>query len=125
MNPFKNMGRKFMMLLALAFVFVAPVMGQDAFPDINTITPQNLFVSTVDPLFGLVTILFGYISAYLPIVKKWAPFYRVIAFALALGLGLHLFGGESIWKLAFTYFISSGMYAVILSNILKSPKAVQ
>jgi len=120
---FQNLGRKFLMIIALAFVFAGPVMGQDVtFPDINTITPENLFYSTVDPLFSLLVILFGYLSAYIPGINKWAPFYRVAAFALAVGLGFHLFGA-SVWKLAFTYFMSSGLYAVILQNILKSPKA--
>lgn len=112
------------MLLALCFVFAANCLAQDvSFPDISTITPQNLFTATVEPLYGLLVILSGYLSAYIPGIKKWAPFYRVAAFALAVGLGFHLFGA-SVWKLAFTWFISSGLYAVILANILKSPKAV-
>jgi len=123
-HVFQNIGRKFTLFLALAFVFAGPVLGQDvSFPDINTITPENLFTSTVEPLFGLLVILFGYLSAYIPGINKWAPFYRVAAFALAVGLGFHLFGA-SVWKLAFTYFMSSGLYAVILQHILKSPKAV-
>ena len=118
------MKNRFLLALASMFIFASQVLCQDvSFPDISTITPQNLFQSTVEPLFGLLVILFGYLSAYIPGVNKWQPFYRVAAFALAVGLGFHLFGA-SVWKLAFTYFMSSGLYAVILQNILKSPKAV-
>ena len=114
-----------MLLLALSFVFAGSVMAQDVnFPDINTITAENLFSSTIEPLYGLLVILFGYLSAYIPVVKKWAAFYRVIAFALALGLGLYLFGA-SAWKLGFTYLLSSGLYVVFLKNILASPKAAK
>ena len=90
--------------------------------DINTLTPQTLFDTTVEPLYGLVVILFGYLSAFIPGVKKLAPFYRVAAFALAAGLGFHLFG-VSFWKIASTYLLSSGLYAVILKNIFRSGKA--
>ena len=120
----KHFFRKFAMVLALAFVFVTMATAQDLmFPDINTLTPQNFFSATIQPLFGLVVILSGYLSAYIPGVNKWAPFYRVLAFALALGLGFYLYGAD-IWKLAFTYFMSSGLYAVFLQHIIKSPKAV-
>lgn len=126
MFPKFNLGRRFMMLIALAFCFCAPALQAQnvTFPEINTLTAENIFQATIEPLYGMLVILFGYLSGYLPVVKKFAPFARVIAFALALGIGLHLFGGASIWKIAFTYFLSSGLYAVILKHILPSPGPV-
>ena len=113
-----------MLLLALMFAFSAKVLCQDvSFPEISTITPQNLFTATIEPLYGMVVILFGYLSGFIPGIKKLAPFYRVVAFALAAGVGFSLFG-ISAWKLASTYFLSSGLYLVILKNIFASPKAV-
>lgn len=114
--------------LALAFLFIAAVRLSAQDPtftpiDINTLTPETLFNSTFEPLLGLVIVLSGYLSAFIPGVKKWAPFYRVAAFALAAGLGFHLFG-VSFWKIATTWLLSSGLYAVVLQNIFgKSPKA--
>lgn len=113
------------MILTFAVVLTAPAMAQDSFPDISTITPENLFSSTVSPLYGILVVLSGYLSAFIPGIKKWEPFYRVGAFALAIGLGIHLFGGASVWKLAFTYFMSSGLYVIFLRNILPSPKAAK
>lgn len=112
-------------MLSLMFIFASKILCQEvSFPDINTITPENLFTSTIEPLYGLVVVLSGYLSAFIPGVKKWAPFYRVLAFALAAGVGFHLFGFASFWKLASTYFFSSGLYIIFLKNIFASPKAV-
>ena len=115
----------FMLALALCFVFATQSNAQDlTFPDVSTLTPETLFTLTVEPLYGLVVVLSGYLTAFIPGIQKWKPFYRVIAFALAIGVGLHLFGGASVWKLAFTYFISTGLYAVFIKNIFKSPQAL-
>lgn len=114
----------FMLALAMCFIFAVKATAQDlTFPDVSTLTPETLFTLTVEPLYGLVVVLSGYLTAFIPGIKKWQPFYRVIAFALAIGVGLHLFGGSSVWKLAFTYFISTGLYEVFIKNIFKSPKA--
>lgn len=114
-------------LVATAFIVSAAataVFSQDPLPpiDINTLTPSTVFDTLVEPLYGALVILFGYLSAYIPGVKNWSPFYRVAAFALAAGLGSHLFG-VSFWKIASSYFLSSGLYAVILKNIFPSKKA--
>lgn len=119
-----NIQKRFVLLLALMFVFASKVLCQDvSFPEINTITAENLFNATIEPLYGLVVILFGYLSGYIPGLKRVAPFYRVLAFALATALGLSMFGFSSFWKLASTYFFSSGLYLILLKNIFASPKA--
>lgn len=112
-----------LLLLAVAARAQAPLDPATYEPiDINTLTPQNLFDTLVEPLYGALVIIFGYISAYIPGLKKLSPFYRVLTFAVAAGLGFFLFG-VSFWKVAATYFLSSGLYAVILKNILPSKKA--
>lgn len=112
-----------LIMLAVAARAQAPLDPATYEPiDINTLTPQNLFDSLVEPLYGALVIIFGYISAYIPGLKKLSPFYRVLTFAAAAGLGFFLFG-VSFWKVAATYFLSSGLYAVILKNILPSKKA--
>ncbi len=111
--------------LATLFIFSATVLGAQTpeFPPIATLTPESLFDATVEPLYGVLVIVFGYISAFIPGVNRFSPFIRVIAFALAAGLGIFLFGGASVWKLALTYFFSTGLYITLFKNLLPSPKA--
>jgi hypothetical protein len=117
--------KRFHLTLALLFVFASQALCQDvSFPDINTLTAENLFSATIEPLYGLVIILSGYLSTWIPWLRKFTPFYRVLAFALAAGLGFSLFGFSSFWKLASTYFFSSGLYLILLKNIFASPKAL-
>lgn len=116
---------KKLFLFTLAFLFAATlqVTGQTpAFPDVATLTPETLFDATVDPLYGLCVLLFGYLSGFIPGLKNWKPFLRVLAFGLSVALGLTLFGGASIWKLALTYFLTSGLYSTFFKQIFASPK---
>lgn len=117
--------RIYRMCLALLFIF-AVKMGLGAqtpeFPDVSTLTPETLFTQTIDPLYGLLVLLSGYLSAFIPGVNRLKPFYRVAAFALATGLGFFLFGAGT-WKLALTYFLTSGLYVVVFKNIFPSPAA--
>ena len=113
-------------LIAITPVFL--ILGLSAlsaqtteFPDISTITPDDFFQSLIQPVLGLIILASGYLSAFIPGLKNWAPFYRVLAFALVAGLGFHLYG-VSFWKIASTYFLSSGLYVIFLKNILPSPK---
>jgi hypothetical protein len=116
--------KQILFLFASLFAFVGIATGQvPDFPPVESLTPENIFQATIEPLYGLSVLLFGYLSAFIPGLKSWKPFYRVIAFALASGLGLVLFGGESIWKVALTYFLTSGLYGTFFKNIFASPKA--
>lgn len=118
------MRKRYLLLLASIFIFATLATGQTPeFPPIESLTPENLFNAAVDPIYSALVLLFGYISAYVPGVNRFSPFIRVVAFGLVAGLGVHLFGGASIWKLAFSYFLSSGMYITFFKNILPSPAA--
>lgn len=129
MNTFKRIGRYATLLVALLICFVAlvhPLGAQTVqeFPDISTLTPEILFQASIEPVYGMLVIFFGYLSAFIPGIQKFAPFTRVAAFALVLGLGMYLFDNASVLKIAFTYFLSSGLYVVILKNILPTPKGL-
>ncbi len=113
--------------LALAFLFIAAVRLSAQDPtftpiDINTLTPEAVFNTLYEPVYGVLVILFGYLSAWIPGVKKLAPFYRVLAFGAVAGIGFKLFG-LPFWKIATSFFMSASLYAVVLKNILPSPKA--
>lgn len=113
--------------LALAILFIAAVRLSAQDPtfepiDINTLTPDTVFDSLYEPIYGLLVIAFGYLSAWIPWVNKFKAFYRVAAFALVAGIGFKLFG-MSFWKIASTFFLSANLYAVLLKNLLPSPKA--
>jgi hypothetical protein len=116
--------RIYLFVLAALFFLCGTLTGQvPDFPPVETLTPETLFRNTVEPLYGLLVLLSGYVSGFIPGVNKYRPFLRVAAFALALALGFHLFGGASIWQLALTYFFTSGLYDIFIKNILASPKA--
>lgn len=116
--------RIYCLLLAMLFIAVGSATGQvPEFPPVETLTPETLFASAVDPLYSALVLLFGYVSGFLPGVKRFSPFLRTVAFGLTVGLGFHLFGGVGIWKIALTYFITSGLYASFFKNIFASPKA--
>lgn len=116
--------RIYLLTLACLFIACGLLTGQvPEFPPVETLTPESLFRQTVEPLYGLLILLSGYLSAYIPGLNRFSPFLRVFAFALALGLGFHLFGGASIWQIALTYFFTSGLYDVFVRHILASPKA--
>ncbi len=96
-----------------------PVLDLQPLPDINTLTPQTIFQSLFEPLYGLLIIVFGYLSKRIPWVKTIAPFYRVLTFAVVAGVGFYLFGG-SFWKIAVTYLVSTSViYDGLLSKIKK------
>ena len=119
-----RIARLVLFTFALLFISTAALFGQAPdFPDVATLTPETLFASAVDPVYSALVLLSGYISAFIPGVKRFSPFLRTVAFAATAGLGFHLFGGASIWKLALTYFITSGLYASFFKNIFASPKA--
>lgn len=105
------MKRCFLLTLALLFIAAVRISAQDVieFPDINTITPENIFSAVYDPLYSALVVVFGYVSAWIPGVKRFSPYARVLAFGLATGLGFHLFGGASIWKIALSFLISTGL----------------
>lgn len=108
---------------------ITPLLAQDVveFPDISTLTPETIFHATVDPVYSALVVLFGYIGGFIPGVKKLNTYLRVLAFGLVAGLGFYLFGGASIWKVALSFLISTGLVydgflkplGGILGNILK------
>jgi len=90
---------------------ITPLIAQDVieFPDINTLKPENIFQATVEPVYSALILLFGYLSAFIPGIKRLNTYLRVLSFGLIAGLGFYLFGGASIWKVALTYLISTGL----------------
>ena len=90
--------------------------------EISELTPQNIFGALVDPIYLALVTLLGYLSAFIPGVKKIQnTWLRVFAVALVIGLGLYIWHGD-FWKIAVTYVISSGLYVTIFRNIVKTPK---
>lgn len=102
----------FYLRLTLAFIVIGAtrISAQDVveFPEINTLTPENIFDVTFQPLYSALIVLFGYLSAYIPGVKKMNAFLRVLTFGLLAGLGFYLFGAP-IWKVALTYLLTTGL----------------
>lgn len=112
-------------LLLLSLTLPLILSAQDPgveLPPVADLTPTNIFNQLIEPVYGALVIIFGYLSYAIPGVKKVAPFWRVLAFALVSGLGFFLFGAP-FWKIAVTYFVASGLYDIFLKKIFKTPKA--
>lgn len=114
-------------LTILAFLVIAAtrISAQDVieFPEINTLTPENIFDVAFQPLYSALIVLFGYASSFIPGVKKVSPFARVLTFGLVAGLGFYLFGA-SVWKVALTYLLTTGLiYDGFLKHFVKTPQA--
>lgn len=92
------------------------------FPAVETLTPDNIFVTAVDPLYTGLVILSGYLTSLIPGLNKFKPFLRVISFAAVAGLGFYLFGGASIWKVALSYLLASGLYVSVFKTSLQAQK---
>tara|TARA_R110000787_G_scaffold97665_4_gene201308 strand:+ start:6506 stop:6868 length:363 start_codon:yes stop_codon:yes gene_type:complete len=108
---------KLLFLLALSFsAFTLSAQGLD----FNQV--ESLF-SNVDPIYGALVILGGYVSAFIPGLKKInSGVYRVLAFALVTGIGFFSFGAD-VFSLSVTYFFSTSLYEVVLKSLVaKSPK---
>lgn len=113
--------------LVLAGIVIAAVRisAQDVveFPDVATLTPENIFTQSFEPMYSALIVLFGYLGTLIPGVKKLSPFTRVFAFGLIAGLGFYLFGA-SILKVALTYLLTTGLiYDGFLKHLVKSKKA--
>ncbi len=107
----KNFGFYLRLTLALIVISAVRLNAQDVieFPDINTLTPENIFQATVEPVYSALIVLFGYIAGFIPGINRLNTYLRVLAFGLVAGLGFYLFGGADIWKVALTYLITTGL----------------
>lgn len=121
----KNLFLRAFPLLILALLLTSVQLGAQVpeFPHIADLTPTSIFDQMIEPVYGALVIVFGYLSAFIPGLKKFSGFYRVLAFALVAGLGFFLFGGD-FWKLCITYLLSSGLYDVFLRKLFPSSKLV-
>ncbi len=128
----KNLQRLFVLPLLFVVVSACRLAAQDVveFPEINTLTPENIFQVTIEPVYSMLVVLFGYISAFIPGLNRLKPYGRVAAFGLVLGLAFYLFGA-SVWKIALTFLITTGLLydgmlkplSGLLGNILKKKSA--
>lgn len=102
-------------------IFAYTAIGQTPeLPPIENVTADNIFTQLMDPVYTGLVLVFGYVSYLIPGFGKVKPFIRVLAFALVAGLGFVLFGGN-FWKIAFSYFVATGLYDLFLKKIFPSP----
>lgn len=129
-NDKKTLNMKYLILLPLLLVaFVAN--AQDPTLPTDNLTPDNLFGQLYDPLYSALVIAFGYLSKWIPAINRFSAFGRVLAFGLVAGLGAHLFGGASVWKVGISFLISTGLiydgflkpFTGLLQNIFKKAPA--
>lgn len=116
-------------LTAILGMILIPVFGQDTLatipiPESLPANPADWFTDhTMEVVYGAVVVIGGYLSAFIPGLNKISvTVYRVLAWAIITGAAAVLFKGANIWGIAIAYFVSSGLYQVVLRLIFASPK---
>lgn len=111
------------LLFAALFIAVLKLGAQTPeIPAISELTPETIFNALVDPMYSAVIVILGYASGYIPGLKNINnTFVRVGVVAAVAGLGFFLWKGE-FTKILISYFFSSGLYQIVLRNILPTPK---
>lgn len=123
----KNIFLRLAMVFVLAFTFACVAFGQDPTPvaTIPTIPtdPASWFdTSRVEWVYGIVVVVGGYLSAFIPGLKSInTGVYRVLTWAVITGAGA-VYLGSDIWGVAITYFMATGLYQIVLKQIIASPK---
>lgn len=114
----------FVMTIIVMLISPLVMMAQELPPTIDIPTdPAAWFaLDRVEWVYGIIVVIGGYLSAFIPGLKNiTVGVYRVLTWALITGAGAVMLG-SSIWGVAITYFISTGLYDIVLKLILKSPK---
>lgn len=107
-------------LVLFTLIVVVTAQAQDT-GGIDTTSPDTL-IGSIDWLYGALVVIGGYLSAFIPFFKKITNgTYRVLAWAVLVGVGFVMFGFGDVINLAITYAMSTSLYEVILKWFAKSP----
>lgn len=108
----------------LLFMLIAAEYGfgqGTGLEEIDISTPTALF-GNIEALYGVLVIVGGYLSAFIPGLKKIDDgAIRVFTWALITGIGFALFSGTEVLNLSITYAVSTSLYEIILRWFRKSP----
>lgn len=79
-----------------------------------------------DPILGLVVLIGGYLSAYIPGLNKiTSGTYRVLAFGILAIAIFAVFGFAPAWQGVITFMFTTGLYKYLFKIILPSPKPAE
>ena len=113
-----------MITMVISVAFFASACAQDVVPPVNMPTEANAWFNPtwVEYVYGVVIIIGGYLSAFIPGLKNInAGVYRVLTWAVLTGSGA-IYLGSDVWGVAITYFMATGLYNVVLKLIIRSPQ---
>ena len=119
----KSLTKFVLMIVAVMVAF--PIFGQDTIPTVTLpATPADWFSEhTMEVVYGAIVIIGGYLSSFIPGLNKiTVGVYRVLTWAVITGAAVILYGGADIWGIAIAYFMSTGLYSIVLRLIFASPK---
>jgi len=115
----------FAVLLAVATLAAAQSVPTDPGQIIDVIRNADTWEAIISVETGLYMLLItigGYLSAFIPGLKKISSnTYRVFTFAILLVLGAAIVG-KSIWIPAIAYFFSTSLYELVFKWIFPTPK---
>lgn len=83
----------------------------------TTYTSIETFSQSAEWIYGLLIILSGYLSPYIPGLKSIdKKVYRVLAAAVLLGIGFYFGAGSNVFNLFITYAVSTSVYELALKQ---------
>lgn len=109
-------GLSFVMMLMATQAF-----ANDLLPGVDWTSPENWFGSA-EAIYGLIVMLGGYATKWIPGINKiTSTTYRIVAFAIIVGVAFALFG-TSVIGMVLAYASSTSIYEVVLSALFgKTP----
>ena len=115
-------GRCAAVMLFMTIMYSTGYAAQlDSIGQIDFSTPEGL-VGGAEILYGAIVVLGGYLSSFIPGLKSISnATYRVLTFALIVGVGFAMFG-SNILSLALSYGASTSIYETILKLVFKTQK---
>ncbi len=119
-SVFSFISRRAMFIMVLVMSIAIPIMAQGSAVDSGEL--QKWFAQ-IDPIFGALTLLGGYITRIIPGLKLMSGVYRVLAFAIVAGGAFIVFGfNGNVLQLVITYVFSTSLYEVFLKPLNGKPK---
>ena len=106
------------LILILVLIIPITLVAQETLPS------MEFFFGKIDAVYIALMTIGGYLSFKIPGLNKIGNgVYRILAFAVILAAIFFFFGfNKDVIGLAFSYFMSTSLYEVVLKQVFKTPK---
>ncbi len=88
------------------------------------LTPASMFDTLIDPIYSVLVLLLGLLSAWVPGLRRIEnKAIRVASIGIVLALGFVMWGGASFWKVALSYVFANLTYIITVKPLAKPAAA--